>query len=439
MIKQRVEGKEILKTSMLSDNLEWLEIKTDNEIYDDVGSLKHLKIRSETCPIINCPNLESLEIKTKFINYDNFKNCKALKHLGIHEIFFEDVNEKQPFPLDKYKNLISLKLYNILLPEDFTFKGFNNLKELFLSQLYNACSSNMFVGLDNLSKLTLHYIYIINNIFKDLKQLTELNIYGAKVDRYAVLKLPILKHLELNHINRFNNLIFSDLESLEYLKIEDTEEHKKSRTTWMSGLPEDTFSKLYSLKTLDLSKAYDIIKIDKYENIFNQNLTELKINPIMLEYEEKDNHIFNNLFSLHTLYLNLYDNVYFKISDSNNITKLILHISSKKIIGLDRLFQNLLKLDELEIYGNLLITKEFCKAPIKNLTLHDVVIKDHNVFNHFKTLENVSINPVLVSNEEHSNLDLMIKNTILDNNQNLLSFKYLGKNVTSRKHKYCCK
>ena len=387
--------KQTLKTSSLSDTLEWLEIHTNYNLEDDVGKLKHLVIK--TNKNINCPNLEYLELKTNF-RFDISYNL--LKELKIKFMSTYTFNDSLNFP-----NLVSLELDNIMLSDNFSFSNLSKLENLKLN--FKKCktyNNNIFKNLASLRKLNLRTIELESNIFENVPNLIELTLNDlfTKLDNIE-FNLPKLKYLRIESNLKYeitSKDLFSKLTLLETLVISGN-----------FNTSVNIFSKLYSLKRLDLKY---LIPSNLYNKFF-VNLPNLRTINIFRSHFNSPNfsNIFSKLYSLRNLSI---DPFY-----SNDILKGLTNLTYLKIKTTDEEFINLPDLPNLEFLDltipdrihDVTIFKKL--GNIKYLILNIGSGKEE-AFIYFTKLNHLTLHTYAY--------DPKILRIILHNNKNLLTYEY---------------
>ena len=423
-----------IKTSNISNVLEFLEVCSNYDIYDDVGKLKHLKIESETCPHIKCYNLEYLEIIAKFISYYNIKNCKLLKTLKIehHIDYDEDIcpgDYQRVEDLEvilNFNQLTSLELIDVIIPSNISFGRLNNLKEFKLELYYDeTLNKNTFAGLSSLDNLSITNVKLENGVFNELTNLTKLSL--SQIDNlYEDLfyNLPLLTSLSISgsyNLTKLSDLIFSKQYRLQYLKISDN--------IRLTTLAPKIFSNLYSLVTLDLSNNC-LNQLD--DNIFSNLFSIIEIN--LFKYSHlKDSSLFRNLTTLRHLYIDIKLVMFNQVitSDFSKLSKLdicIKEYQNKNVNIKENIFSNLSNLNHFKIIGEISLSDNF--VHLSNLQyLHlNCVYFNHDTLNDYKSLEDVYID---ISEKKAISL--------INNNKNLIAFDSDNNFTIPKSHEYCNK
>lgn len=402
-----------VKTSIISDNLEWLYVKTDNDIIDDIGKLKHLTIHCYKSPKIVCPNLESLEIFSNDFNLSMIEHCTSLKKLiltgnPVHN------NTIEMEDLSKFINLEYLEIKKLNILSSSSFSVFTNLKELYLyaKSKYNKKS---FEGMTNLTKLHLKFGNLEEDSLKDLINLKELNLNNCFATRCSFSSLELLEDLSIEDCffkydisNMFNNLF-----RLENLVFRDNNILAKQKS----------FSNLVFLKSLNISCSH----LQLFDNLYNLiNLTSDKCAVYLFQTSIGDDDFFQNLYSLRKIVMGITEE--FDISHLKNITDAHFNWYIKSTSG----FYKLHHLKKLHIWCSEIEKDSFKK--LTDLTLRTDDIKDDD-FEGIDSLEHLDI----VTTKRGRPLDDKLIKNIITNNKNLLTFKYNYKYVEVNNHRYCNK
>lgn len=273
-------------TSQISDNLEWLEIRTDSIIKDDIKKLKHLSIFCHKTSKILCPNLESLEMHADEFDLSKIEEYSSLKKLKLDGNGISTQVLKSD-DISKFTNLECLEISDIKLESDFSFSTLINLKELYIntSLTYKA---NTFNGLSNLDKLHIKYGKLPEDSFKDLTNLRELKLSDCFDVRCEFVNLHLLKYLSIGNSEIKNNPdIFKNLFRLERLEFYNN----------ITNINQKMFSDLLFLKSLEISKYHKVDEL--FVNL--HNLFEITVWDRPL----KNFNNFKNLISLRKVNLTI--------------------------------------------------------------------------------------------------------------------------------------
>ena len=290
-------------------------------LFSNCGSLRTLDLSNFNTTLVkdmqgmfkNCQTIQTLDLSNFRTNsvldmQFMFNNCTSLLSLNLNNFNTSSVKNMK-YMFSNCHSLTSLDIFN------FDTKSVNNMQYMFY-----GCNSLRSLDLSNFDS---SMITDMQNMFSDCNSLTSLNLYNFNTSSVKNMKsmFNYCQSLRFLDISNFNTSLINDTEYMFSNCNSLTSLNLSSFNTSLIVNMEKMFYNCFSLNSLNISN-FDTSLVTNMKNMFEGcfsllylNIKNFTINPSLVNTD---------------MFKNVYENIIYCLTNSNNIDKIKTLLNEKE-------------------------------------------------------------------------------------------------------------